>query len=281
MRFLPALILALPLLLTPNVAASQDQRTTVQVPAGPNVPAGVTIHYSTPPHVYPIVILFAGNGGVLSLAKRGWATELQGNFLIRSRHHFLANDLQVVLIDAPSNHAGPSGLNGQRLTAEHAEVVAAVIAEVRKAYPKRPVWLAGTSAGTLSVANAAVRLAGTSRGPDGIVLTSSITVQQPADVEPNAVLQAHLTAITVPTYVAWHRDDACTRTPGTAAGGHPQAVFASLSGVAASDKDWKEFTGGGNVGNACDAFAYHGFNGIEDDVVRNIAAFIKKHTPQP
>jgi hypothetical protein len=281
MRPVTTLMLAFPFLLAPDIATGQDQRTTVQVPPGPNVPPGVTIPYSTPPHVYPIVILFAGSGGVLSLAKRGWATELQGNFLIRSRGHFLANDLQVVLIDAPSNHAGANGLNGTRLTAEHAEVIAAVIADVRKAYPKRPIWLVGTSSGSLSVANAAVRLSGTTRGPDGIVLTSSITVALASDVEPNAVLQAHLNAITVPTYVAWHRDDACTRTPGTTVGGHPQAVFAALTSVAASDKESKEFTGGGNVGNPCEAFAYHGFNGIEDDVVRNIAAFIKKHTPPP
>ena len=280
-RLLCALASSMPLLLAPQLASSQDQRTTVPVPPGANVPPGVTIQYSTPPHVYPVVILIAGGNGVLSLAARGWATELQGNFLIRSRDQFLANDLQVVMLDAPSNFSSPNGLNGERLTAEHADVIAAVIASLRKQYPKRPVWLVGTSAGTISVANAAVRLSGTTNGPDGIVLTSSITVQQPADIEPNSTLQPHLGIIKVPTYVAWHKDDTCSRTPGTTAGGNPQAVFNALTSVAASDKDWKEFTGGISVGNVCDAFAYHGFNGIEDDVVRNIAAFIKKHTPPP
>jgi hypothetical protein len=278
---LTVLLLLFPLLLAPTVASSQDQRTTVQVPQGPNVPAGVTIRYSAPPHLHPVVILFAGDNGVLSLVSHGWATQLQGNFLIRSRDHFLANDLQVVMLDAPSNSPGPGGLNGRRLTAEHAEVVAAVIASVRQKYPHRPVWLIGTSAGTLSVANAAVRLAGTNRAPDGIVLTSSITVPQTGAVEPNSVLQTHPNNITVPTYVVWHHDDTCSRSPGPTAGGNPKAVFDVLTGVAASKKDWKEFTGGGSVGNVCDAFAHHGYNGIEDDVVRNIAAFIKKQTPQP
>lgn len=280
-RIVTTLLLLISPLLAPNIASSQDQRTTVQVPAGPTVPAGVTIRYSTPPHAYPIVLVFAGDGGVLSLVKAGWATEGQGNFLIRSRGHFLANDLQVVMVDAPSNHPGPNGLNGNRTTAQNAEIVAAVIANVRQQYPHRPVGLVGTSAGTISVANAAVRLAGTSRAPEGIVLTSSITVPQTGAVEPNSVLQTHPNNITVPTYVVWHHDDTCPRSPGPTTGGNPKTVFDVLTGVAASKKDWKEFTGGGSVGNVCDAFAHHGYNGIEDDVVRNIAAFIKKQTPQP
>ena len=34
------------------------------------------------------------------------------------------------------------------------------------------------------------------------------------------------------------------------------------------------FTGGGNQGDPCEAFAYHGFNGLESDVVGQIAAWV-------
>jgi hypothetical protein len=34
------------------------------------------------------------------------------------------------------------------------------------------------------------------------------------------------------------------------------------------------FTGGNNKGDPCDAFAYHGFNGLESEVVRQTAAWI-------
>lgn len=34
------------------------------------------------------------------------------------------------------------------------------------------------------------------------------------------------------------------------------------------------FTGGRSSGNVCDAFAYHGYNGIEQKVVADIAAFV-------
>ena len=91
----------------------------INVPPGPNVPPGVTVQYSMPPHDGPIVILLAGDTGVLSLAWQGWALTLQKNFLVRSRKHFLSNDLKVVMLDAPSNHGpGAGGLNNQRLTAE-------------------------------------------------------------------------------------------------------------------------------------------------------------------
>lgn len=36
-------------------------------------------------------------------------------------------------------------------------------------------------------------------------------------------------------------------------------------------------TGGNNRGDPCEAWAYHGFNGVEDEVVSDIAAWIKSH----
>ena len=241
-----------------------------------------TVRYSTPPYVFPIVILLAGGNGVLSLSRHGWATMLQGNFLIRSRDHFLANDLKVVLLDAPSNHSGSDGLNNQRLTDENAKLVGIVIKKLRSSFPGRPIWLVGTSTGTLSAVNAASKLTGAVR-PDGIVLTSLITTTEPnfsLPVEHASVFKAELSMIHVPTYVVSHRQDSCPRSLGSAFGGHPEAILDALTGVASDKKELKEFDGGGNVGPACEAFAYHGFNGIEDDVVRNIAAFIKANTPE-
>ncbi|MGT2490597.1 hypothetical protein ACU4GD_08910 [Cupriavidus basilensis] len=63
-------------------------------------------------------------------------------------------------------------LNGFRQSAEHAEDARAVIAWMR-GHTSLPVWLAGTSRGTQSVAAIAIRLAD-GGGPDGIVLTSTI-----------------------------------------------------------------------------------------------------------
>jgi hypothetical protein len=35
------------------------------------------------------------------------------------------------------------------------------------------------------------------------------------------------------------------------------------------------YKGGGNRGDPCEAFAYHGFNGLEKDVVARIAGWIQ------
>ena len=279
-RTLPALIsFLLPTCLLPTCAALADQRVTV-VPTGPSVPPGVSIKYSVPPHDGPVVILVPGDNGILSLALQGWARTLQKNFLIRSRQHFLANDLKVVMLDAPSNHgAGTGGLNNQRLTAEHSQVIAAVIRDVRKRFPLRGVWLVGTSAGTLSVANAAARLAGSPDAPTGIILTTTLTASDVVPGETKNVFSTDypgLGAITVPTFVVWHKFDVCP----FSLGGSGMSVFDALTALAPAQKANAEFEGGGTFGPDCQADAFHGFNGIEDNVVLSIAAFIKARTPE-
>jgi pimeloyl-ACP methyl ester carboxylesterase len=65
-------------------------------------------------------------------------------------------------------------------TSEHAADVKQAIAAMREVAPV-PVWLVGTSMGSLSAANAAARLP--EGGPDGIVLTSSVTETSKASYE--------------------------------------------------------------------------------------------------
>jgi hypothetical protein len=251
------------------------------VPADADVPGGVTIRYSTPPHVFPVVVLLAGDAGILSLSRYGWAKKAQGNFAIRSRDLFLANDLKVVLLDAPSNYDENGGLNGKRLTKEHAKVLGRVINRVRVRFQGQPVWVVATSTASLSAVNVASMFPSGANAPDGIVLVSPITKSVPGANEPNSIFDAPLKDIRVPTYVLSHKKDNCPRSAGTDAGGMPSAILAALSSVPTEKKELKEFDGGGSVGPACEAFAYHGFNGIEDDVVRNIAVFIKAHTLEP
>ena len=72
-----------------------------------------------------------------------------------------------------------------------------------------PVWLIGTSMGTVSAANGAARL--TAGGPDGLVLTSTVTRQGRERIE--TVGDVRLDAIRVPTLVVHHKNDACRATP--------------------------------------------------------------------
>ena len=59
------------------------------------------------------------------------------------------------------------------------------------------------------------------------------------------------------------------------------SVFDALTGVAPAQKASAEFVGGGSFGTElCQPEHFHGFNGIEDNVVLSIAAFIKARTPE-
>jgi len=115
------------------------------------------------------VILFVGAHGRLALSPRGigWG---EGNFLVRNRERFCREGFLVAVMDAPSDR--PQGLWNFRTSVAHAEDIKYVIAELRKMFDI-PVWLIGTSMGTVSAANFAARLK--EGGPDGLVLTSTIT----------------------------------------------------------------------------------------------------------
>jgi hypothetical protein len=226
------------------------------------------------------VILLAGGTGVLDIIQTGGQTgdirELQGNFLIRSARRFLNARYNVAMVDAAPAQPGPDGLNNQRLTQAHADHLGAVIGAVRNHWPNKPVWLVGTSNGTLSVVNAAARLAGANL-PTGIVLTSSITASSTPPDETGTVLAANpgLANVTVPTLVAWHAQDQCS----LSSSGSAQAVFNGLTALPAAKKS--SFVAAGGAPNIavprCSAFNRHGFNGVEQSVLTAIVGFMATH----
>ena len=229
---------------------------------------GVTVRYAAfmpddPPRA--IAILFVGGGGVLRLPARveaNWGE--RGNFLVRIRENLRRRGLYVAIVDAPSDHA--RGLGRFRTGEDHAEDIAAVIADVRRRAPGVPVWLIGTSMGTISAADGAARLHG-ARGPDGIVLTSAISrvpfgIKQP----PPTVLDVDLSEIRVPTLVVYHRADACDFVS-------PADAPRLLGKLASAPRKDAIFFAGGDPprSTACEALAAHGYFGIESKVADAVA----------
>jgi len=147
------------------------------------------------------VIVFAGGDGNLVMAPSG-PTQLRDNFLVRTGPLWVSEGFVVAMLDAPSDH--PRGLWNFRTTKKHAADVKQAIAAVRE-IARVPVWLVGTSMGTLSAANATARIA--AGGPAGVVLTSSVTVTSKGSYE--TVMHAGLENIRVPALVAHHKDDRC------------------------------------------------------------------------
>jgi hypothetical protein len=245
----------------PSFAQPAETLKTVEPRSGVTVP-----FLLVEPAAAPVasVILFTGGDGVLGF-KGAPPYPRGGNFLVRNRKAFAGHGLLVAVIDVPSDHS--SGYGRYRITDGHARDVAAVIAALRERAPVA-VWVVGTSKGTVSAVNAAARL--TSGGPDGLVITSSITRTSRETTE--TVVDAGLDDVRVPTLVVHHQHDACIVTPGFDARG--------IAGrVRAARKELLLFTGGAGGGSgerACGPFAAHGYFGIDDEVVTAIAAWIKR-----
>lgn len=217
----------------------------------------------TPDKPKAAVILFAGGDGGLMLEADGRIPKLAGNFLVRTRQLFADQGLTTVIIDAPSDKQSHPYLSGSRQTDEHIADVKAVIAWLRQ-QSKIPVWLIGTSRGTQSAAHIATRLPVTEGGPDGIVLTATIL----SDPRSRAVPEMALDRIRIPVLVAHHRQDSCRA-----------CLYSDVPRLmerltTPPRKELITFEGGITVGDPCEARAYHGFNGIEREVVQRIAAWI-------
>ncbi len=247
------------LFLSAAVTSAQTTRV-VDVPSR----SGVTQRFLLLPaeNAKVAVILFAGGDGSIEISPDG-GIKRGGNFLVRSRQTFADNGLAVAVIDAPSDR---QTLDGFRQSAEHVADVKAAIDWLRQEM-KLPVWLIGTSRGTQSVAYIATQLAQTEGGADGLVLTSSVL----ADRREQPVPAMALNRINVPVLVTHHRQDSCRA-----------CLFSDLPRLTDKLKHLKKtdtmvFDGGISIGDACGARAYHGYNGIEVEVVGKIAAWIKSN----
>lgn len=211
------------------------------------------------------LILFAGGKGKIKLDNGDY--ESNDNFLVRSRQLFLDKGFTTILIDAPSDRQDRTGmLKGFRNSQEHVKDIEVVIDYIRTINSK-PIWLIGTSRGTESAAYAAVHL---NNKINGVVLTSSISK---TNKKGTSVTDLALDRITVPILAVHHKDDKCKTTK-------PKVVKAIKNkSYNSSNVRIKMFSGGDEPinKNPCKAKTYHGFLGIESEVVKSITEFINEN----
>lgn len=243
-----------------GIGHAQMSERVVDIPTR----SGVTQRFVllTPQQPGATVILFAGGHGGLQILPDGSFKWGEGNFLVRSRQLFAQQDLVVAVVDAPSDRQSPPYLSGFRQRREHVADIKAVIAWLRE-QARVPVWLVGTSRGTQSAAFVATQLPGP-EGPEGLVLSSTIL----KDRWERPVPDLDLNKLRIPVLVIHHEYDGC-----------PYCAFMDLPRLMerlrqVPRKELLAFKGGENRGNPCEAFAYHGFNGIECEVVAQTARWI-------
>jgi alpha/beta superfamily hydrolase len=247
----------------PGRILAQAQRV-VDIPTRPGVTQRMVVIEPEKPKA--AVVLFAGGHGGLQITSTGDFKWGEANFLVRSRRMFSSNGLMVVVVDAPSDRQNPPYLGGFRQTAAHVSDIKAVIAWVRR-HADIPVWLVGTSRGTQSVAFIATQLARADGGPDGIVLSSTMLADKPGN---RPVPEMSLDGTRLPTLVAHHRRDGCEH----CRYGDLPNLMEKLTNV--SSKELLTIEGGRDRGDPCDAMAHHGFNGVEEDVVKKISDWVSE-----
>lgn len=199
------------------------------------------------------VILFAGAQGNVGLSNG--IPQPGANFLVRSRDLFAREKLAVAVYD-PSADIGP--LSDQaRMSRQHADEVAQVLAHLKQETGVKHVYLVGTSRGTISAAHLALALRDQ---VDGVVLTS--TLFQSSRVGPG-LSGFDFSAIPQPLLFVHHVADACKTTS-------PQYAHA-LSGKYPVVWIGSQHDAGGE---ACGPFSAHGYLGHEAATVHAISEWI-------
>ena len=211
------------------------------------------ILFITPKKPTAAVILFAGGGGKIDIQTDGSIVS-DGNFLVRSRERFVKQGFMTAVFDAPSDKYT---LRDNRTESWHVWDVATVVDYIKKRY-RLPVWLVGTSRGTMTIGYVGAQI---SKFIDGVAFTASM----------DDASHLPINQITVPAFAMHHAKDDCFVTT--------QAAAKDIAkGLVKSPKVELVFLNGGiDQGRSCGAQAHHGFNGIEDEAVGKIAAFINKN----
>ena len=206
-----------------------------------------------------VAILFPGGAGKTDLERETARKVLdRGNFLVRTRQLFSGQGVAAAVMDAPSDQ--PNGMDDQfRLGTAHAEDIGKVVSDLKKRFPGLPVFLVGTSRGTISAASAGRQLGKT---VDGVVLTSTLFLANRAQP---GLSGFDFAAIPSPLLFVHHVDDGCNVTP-----------YSSAKRVA--DRFPVISVSGGlpPQSKPCEAMSQHGYLGKESETVEAIANWILK-----
>lgn len=234
------------LLLLVSAQAFAESRVDLPTRSGVTVPVFATFN----PKATSTLILFVGGNGLLS--------KEQDNFLLRIKPKLIAAGFNVVVPDDPSDK--PDGINWPfRASEPHQQDLLAIIDWARK-QSAAPVFLIGTSNGSVSAANGAA-FAG--REVRGVVLTSSVWNRGMKAIPQQQIV--------VPILIVHNHDDKCPDSPFSGTDYEMKRVgrttHATLLAV----------SGGQSQGDACGEMSPHGFLGIEDSVVAPMIEWIRNH----
>lgn len=258
MRLTKVLLLIVVLIL-PGLARAGEG--FVNIDAGRDK-AYVPVYAIETPNATATLILLPGGDSGTGKISAGQPGSL--NFLTRSRQLFAAEGFNVLVMFRASDLRTLDF--PERVSREHMTEIRNVLDYATRTFGK-PVWLVGTSRGTVSATAAAIAL-GKARVA-GLVLTSSVTNRKVG-----AIATQDLEKIDMPTLVLHHKLDACPICVPSQA----EAIVGKLPN--APVKKFILVDGGSSpTGDPCEAMHWHGYPHYEAQTVKLITDWI--HHPAP
>lgn len=210
------------------------------------------------------IAIFPGHPGILKLRDEGGQAqyEQRGNFLVRSRRHWLDGETLVAVLDAPSDQ-WTSFTQDFRATPRYGTDIAALLAAISEKYPGTEWTFVGTSEGSVSAFHAARMNPSLAKR---VILTSSVF--EPTNNGPG-LSSARFAELAVPLLWVHHEDDPCQYTRYRDAKRFAEKSMSPLVSVRG---------GGPEKGGACQAFSHHGYVGVEREVVLAMRSWVKTGT---
>lgn len=255
-RGMVRLLIALSLLIPSGAPSAED---IVTIPTRDGVTQSYLLSAPEAGKTRAVALLFPGGAGKTDLERESARRVLdRGNFLVRSRRLFLRDGIAAAVLDAPSDR--PRGMDDDfRLSGPHAEDIGEVVTHLRSRFPGLPLFLVGTSRGTISAASGGSRLG---KAVDGVVLTATLFL---ASKRGPGLSGFEYSSVASPLLFVHHVDDACAPTP-----------YASAKRLA--DRYLLVSVSGGPPPQSapCEAMSAHGFLGKEGETVDAIAKWMLK-----
>lgn len=277
------LILCLALILP---ACVSTQPKVFEVPTG-REKANVPFWWMPNEEAQATLVFFSGGSGALgrndndALNGPPWENE-RNSLLVRNWQLFHKEGFNVAIIGRAQDRVQVLDTRGPqrswpaetyRASAEHSREIREVLLQIKQLAPGKDIWLVGHSMGSISSANASIA------NPDiiaGQVLLGSITHKGgarggrggPDDIMPPTGLD--FGKIRVPTLIMTHSQDECLNTKPE----HARENYSALNN--APRKELVFLSGGSSPrGETCGAEHYHGFPGLEKEVVNRTASWIR------
>lgn len=237
-----------------NGVLAEEGMVLINLPRGE---AKLPVYVMPNPNAAATLILLPGGDASTGGIVNGKPTSL--NFLSRSRDQFYDGNFNIMIVYRATDL---NALDYKYRVSDHIKEVAKAVEYAKQKFEK-PVWLVGTSRGSVSGTAAAIALG--QEQVQGLVITSSVTSKKLG-----AIKNQNISILKIPVLVVHHKRDACNIClPHEAS---------QITGYLTSSpiKKFILIEGGSNPqGDSCAGMHWHGFINYEKETVKLITNWIK------